>query len=292
MCTVTFIPRREGYSLAMNRDERIVRGEALPPAVFEHGKVSAICAIYPRDIEGGTWIGGSAHGVSFALLNWNGPGLMHRKTRSRGSLIPTLISADSSQDVHVTLSQMDLQGILPFRLVGVFPTEEGVWEWRWDQSSLECERLPWSPRQWCSSSLSDSKASLIRRTAFDQFMHEVDVGSVAWMRRLHASHDPGHGPFSVCVHRGDVKTVSYTEMICTPTQVRCNYFPGSPCRSDQLEHSVSTCRTFASTVRSPQASTAVNSLGAVVNHGESDGKSTFCFCSRSRPINNVSLVGK
>ena len=39
MCTVSFIPRHEGYLLAMNRDEKITRGQATPPTVVEIGAV-------------------------------------------------------------------------------------------------------------------------------------------------------------------------------------------------------------------------------------------------------------
>jgi len=49
MCTVTFIPHREGYLLGMNRDERKSRPIASPPAVFEH---RGIDSIYPLDTEG------------------------------------------------------------------------------------------------------------------------------------------------------------------------------------------------------------------------------------------------
>ena len=236
MCTLTFIPDRNGYMLAMNRDERISRGISDPPAVTQHGGIEAV---YPRDIEGGTWIAVSGRGTVFALLNWNDIPVLHNKTRSRGSLIPTLISCVSSHGAHAMFKHLELQGILPFRLVGIFPDEEEVSEWRWDQASLECERFAWRPRQWCSSSLSDRNASRCRRAAYARDQEEADAGSIEWLRRLHASHDPGHGPFSTCVHRQDVQTVSYTEIICTPEEVRCNYLAGSPCQSEGTEHSVS-----------------------------------------------------
>ena len=38
------------------------------------------------------------------------------------------------------------------------------------------------------------------------------IASLAWMRRLHRSHVPAPGPFSICVHREDARTVSYTEI--------------------------------------------------------------------------------
>src|SRR6266404_2165316 len=67
MCTVTFMPRRTGYCLAMNRDEKRTRPAGLPPAqrtIGGHG------VIYPSEAGGGTWIALNDSGVSFALINW------------------------------------------------------------------------------------------------------------------------------------------------------------------------------------------------------------------------------
>ena len=68
MCTLTFIPKPKGYLLGMNRDERLLRELALPPAATT---VSSLPAVYPRESGGGTWIGSNAAGITFALLNQN-----------------------------------------------------------------------------------------------------------------------------------------------------------------------------------------------------------------------------
>ena len=54
MCTVTFIARRNGYALGMNRDERLTRVAGLPPRLT-HLNGHAILA--PSEPSGGTWIG-------------------------------------------------------------------------------------------------------------------------------------------------------------------------------------------------------------------------------------------
>jgi hypothetical protein len=226
MCTVTFIPRREGYLLAMNRDEKITRGRAAPPTVVEIGSAQVV---YPQDVQGGTWIAASSCGIAFALLNWNDAGLVQPKTRSRGCVIPALIRCTSARNADATLKAFDLQGILPFSLVGFFPSEKQIAEWRWDQNSLICDSFAWDSRQWCSSSLSDAQAKTRRRVAYARSQQEGYVNSVAWLRRLHASHDQENPPFSTCVHRQDVETVSYTELLCTPHRVQSNYRGGSPC---------------------------------------------------------------
>jgi hypothetical protein len=235
MCTVTFIPRAEGYLLAMNRDERITRGPASPPTVI---KIGSAQVLYPRDVQGGTWIAASSRGIAFTLLNWNDSGVVEPKTRSRGCVIPALIGCRSVRNADATLRRFDLQGILPFMLVGFFPSERQIAEWRWDQNALIRESFAWHSRQWCSSSLSDAQATVRRGLAHARVQHQSDMNSMAWLHRLHASHDQENPPFSICVHRQDVETVSYTEVLCTPHRVQCHYRRGSPCGRNAGLHSI------------------------------------------------------
>ncbi len=67
MCTVSFIARRHGYLLAMNRDEQLTRAEGLPPKIVHVGERKVIC---PSEPGGGTWIAVNDAGVTFALINW------------------------------------------------------------------------------------------------------------------------------------------------------------------------------------------------------------------------------
>jgi hypothetical protein len=239
MCTVTFIPHREGYHLAMNRDERKSSAIASLPALFEH---SGVGSIYPCDTEGGTWIAANGRGIAFTLLNWNEVEALHAKVHSRGKVIPALIGSTDSQAAQSAFRGLNLEGVLPFTLIGFFPEEKVVVVWRWNQVSLESESMPWETRQWCSSSLSDTQASLRRGRALALALRESDTGSRPWLRRLHRSHVPGDRPFSTCVHRGDVETVSYTALSCTDRRVRCEYVVGSPCRVGATMHCVSIAR--------------------------------------------------
>lgn len=251
MCTVTFIPGQEGYCIAMNRDERTARGIASPPAAFRQG---GITGIHPRDSEGGTWIGANSRGIAFALLNWNDAQALQEKSRTRGCVIPALISSECSRTAESALQHLNLQGTLPFRLVGFFPSEELVMEWRWDQRHTQSESHSWIMHQWCSSSLSDAKALAKRQIALRHALRESDAKTLAWLRRLHASHHEEHDPFSFCVHREHVETLSYTELICTAEHLDCNYASGSPCGVNNNVHSVSIKRrvTAAGTLQRTQ----------------------------------------
>jgi uncharacterized protein with NRDE domain len=67
MCTVTFIARQNGYALGMNRDEKVTRVTALPPARFCLAGRTVLC---PSEPGGGTWIGINDAGSTLALINW------------------------------------------------------------------------------------------------------------------------------------------------------------------------------------------------------------------------------
>ena len=75
MCTVSFIPRPEGFYLAMNRDESVDRVLALPPAEFRR---AGLRCLYPHEPAGGTWIGANEAGLCLALMN--GPAVGHAPT--------------------------------------------------------------------------------------------------------------------------------------------------------------------------------------------------------------------
>ncbi len=233
MCTLTFVPRDKdnGYYLAMNRDESISRAAADPPTQVDLGDTRAI---YPRDGAGGTWIAANSHGLTFALLNWNDvPQAAAQKIRSRGCVIPALLQFSSCQAVEEALNRTDFKGILPFRVIGIFPGEKTIREWRWNLAMLQSETHPWERCHWFSSSLSDEQAAQQRGVLCQTAWAEADAGSLAWIRRLHGSH--GQTPFSICVHREAVRTLSYTEFACMPEGIECRYFAGSPCTMKDQE---------------------------------------------------------
>jgi Transport and Golgi organisation 2 len=237
MCTLSFLPTGQGYVVAMNRDERISRVAALPPAIFS---ISAGFAAYPHEPGGGTWIAANDSQITLALLNWNDVGNTRkmRKLQSRGSLIPRLIGESALSAVRSGLSVIPLAGMLPFRLVGISQRETLVREWRWDSFSLQQVEQPWSPRHWFSSSLSDAAAERERGKACRDAWRDIPSGTLHWLRRLHASHGTSPGPFSMCVHRDDAATVSYTEIICARTAVHMGYRAGHACAKPELDSQI------------------------------------------------------
>lgn len=189
-------------------------------------------AIYPFEESGGTWIGCNQHGVTLSLLNWNVTASNTlTKQRSRGTLIPQLIGKSTPDEVAKELGRLSLDGLLPFRLVGIFHGDQRISEWRWDSASLEASSFPWQPHHWFSSGASDEMAERIRGEACRVAWLEQDAGSLPWLRALHSSHGVSRGPFSVCAHRPDAGTVSYSEIVLAANVVSFRYVDSAPCRN-------------------------------------------------------------
>lgn len=238
MCTLTFVPKEDGYLVGMNRDELFSRPIALPPKIF--GK-RTMEMVYPQELSGGTWIACNSQGNLLALLNWNGieSHNLREKRRSRGLAIPELIGLSDLSTTNSHFQQMKLDGLFPFRLIGVFLHEKIVNEWRWDGTARQFLRFSWARKHWFSSSLSDSLAEKERGRVCEAAAREPAAGGNGWLRSLHTSHDPRPGPFSVCVHRQDAATVSYTEVRCGGTQISMDYLDGNPCLKNGFDELVS-----------------------------------------------------
>jgi hypothetical protein len=228
MCTLTFIPKPQGYLLGMNRDERLTRELALPPVAIA---ISNLHAAYPRESGGGTWIGSNSAGITFALLNQNPGPHAQVKERSRGEIIPSLLGSLRFPGAIRRFQSIDLQGMLPFVLVGIFPAEQVISQCRWDGRELEFVRIGWDVRHWFSSGVSDEMARKLRGNTCYEAWRRRDAGSAEWLRGLHASHSPVRGSFSICVHRPDAATVSYTEVALTGSELTMRYHAGHPCQA-------------------------------------------------------------
>jgi hypothetical protein len=228
MCTVTLSPRGRGYALAMNRDEKLARAAALPPAKRHLDGRAVVC---PSEAGGGTWVSLNDSGVSFALINWYSiPARAMAGAISRGEVVRAVSAFDSADSATDALHGLPLNQIGPFRLIGIFPATRGVIQWQWDLRKLVRKRHQWRIQQWISSGFDEPAARRERGRTFRRFLRQKTAGSAGWLRRLHVSHAPEAGPFSICMHRADAATVSYTEVSVSPGKAVLRYYDGAPCR--------------------------------------------------------------
>jgi hypothetical protein len=229
MCTVTFIARRNGYALGMNRDEKLARATALPPA---QRQIDRGAVLFPSEPNGGTWIGVNDAGVTLALINWY---FISERVGgspfSRGNIIRSALSARLPAAVSEALANLPLDRINPFRLLGFFPTDQTVVEWRWDLKRVAQLHHLWTTNIWASSGHDEPGAQHTRGKIFGGALRQSSSGDLNWLRRLHRSHGLQRGPHSICMHRNDAATVSYTEISVSRRTAIMRYQAGPPCCS-------------------------------------------------------------
>ncbi len=229
MCTVTFIARKGGYCLGMNRDEKLSRPIGLPP---KQSKMNGCTVISPSEPGGGTWIAVNEHGATLALINWYSiTARVGRKNVSRGEVVNSLSAVNSPEVANAFLDKLPLNRINPFRLIGIFPVTGEIVEWRWNLKQLVRKHHRWKTQQWISSGFDEPTAQRVRSKTFQRARRQHSASNLDWLRRLHRSHSPNAGPFSTCMHRADAATVSYTEVAVSSRKATMRYLAGTPCQN-------------------------------------------------------------
>lgn len=77
MCTVTYIPTKNGFCFTSNRDEKASR-ETIQPTIYINNGMELI---YPKDkVAGGTWVAADGKNRIACLLNGAFEG--HKKKRT------------------------------------------------------------------------------------------------------------------------------------------------------------------------------------------------------------------
>lgn len=211
----------------MNRDEKRSRVPALLPAIIDLGERRVVL---PREPNGGTWIAVNDRGICFALINWyrieREPA---RSIISRGKVVVAVAGASSTEDIAARLGALKLQRLRPFRLIGIVPSERNLTEWRWNLERLSGRKHSWRRQHWFSSGFDERRAELERSRVCSFAQTGQAANSLSWLRRLHRSHAATRGPFSICMHRNDAETVSYTEVAVSGRRVLMRYKPGPTC---------------------------------------------------------------
>lgn len=226
MCSVSFVPRATGYDLAMNRDEARSRPPAHPPREVQDGLRRLL---FPYESGGGTWIGLNDLGHTFALINWYAQPLrVLQNPLSRGWIVRGILSSGTAMEAQHRLENEALDRVQPFRLLSFWNNLSQVREWRWNGSTLQSQAWPWERRHWFSSGHDEPGAQQTRQAVADA---ETDLGTIEHLRALHAAHAPERGPYSICMHRAEAVTVSYTEVRVRTNEYAIYYLNQAPCEA-------------------------------------------------------------
>jgi len=220
MCTVTYIPTKDGIFLTSNRDEKSWREPAIPPKAypFESGSI-----LFPKDANaGGTWI--AAHENGNAIVFLNGAFESHTSAppykKSRGIVLLDLINSNSPFNSFHTVN---LNNIEPFTAI-IF--DQGyLYECRWDGLQKHRETLNQEDRHiWSSSTLYDLQVREKRKGWFDEWLKKTPQIALNDILQFHRFTGDGDRNNDLMMDRdGKVGTVSITSLHLAGQKISMHY---------------------------------------------------------------------
>lgn len=227
MCTVSIIyPESGGFRLVTNRDERRSRAAALPPAV--RSLEGGVLAVWPVDPDGGgTWVGVNSSGVVMTMLNVNPPSgsVSAERARSRGLIVPQLISNSNAAGAAAQLAGMALDDFPPFRFVAA--DVHGVVDAVWDSRSLALAMRGSAPCCFVSSGLGDAVVAE-RLPLFNEMVVRTGGGPVH-QDAFHGHRWPDRPEVSVLMERANARTVSVTTIEVFPDREAVMVYRADDC---------------------------------------------------------------
>jgi hypothetical protein len=220
MCTVTYIPGKDGVFLTSNRDEKSWREPAIPPKAytFETGLI-----VFPKDaFAGGTWI--AAHENGNAVVFLNGAFESHTSTppykKSRGIVLLDLINSHSPYN---SFHSANLNNIEPFTAIVV---DQGhLFECRWDGSVKHPQTInPDEPHIWSSSTLYEGPIRDKRKRWFKEWLAKTPETTLDDILNFHRFTGDGDRHNDLMMNRdGKVGTVSITSLQLLGQKISMHY---------------------------------------------------------------------
>jgi hypothetical protein len=233
MCTVSWAATAEGYELFCNRDERRTRQAAHAPTVRTSRGVRFLA---PTDAEaGGTWIAANEYGLTLCLLNRYSEGESQAvgECKSRGLLLPDLMSLRDPAEVMRAVARGGPSQFHPFTLLALAPGATPAAACWTGHRLLVSDDGDVSLMPLTSSSFNTAEVVRARRELFQSMAAGPTNRPADMLTRFHHSHEPGPGPLSVCMHRPDASTVSFSRVKVNNGFVEFYYQPGPPCAGER-----------------------------------------------------------
>lgn len=224
MCTVSWMIKDDDYHIFFNRDEQRNRESALPPRIICIKNTQVLIPIDPKG--NGSWISTNEFGLTLCLLNYYQGSNPKRNLTSRGLLLKKLSTFLSVEEVDMQLKNLELQEYAAFSLLAFGLNDNGQVlrkEWQWNGKKLSNVFLT-SP--FTSSSVSFEEVSQSRLLLAQQLLKPQSIDTLI---NYHKSHHPSKGHLSVCMHRADAQTVSFSHIHVSAKQSIFNYKNASPC---------------------------------------------------------------
>ena len=216
MCTVSFVHSNGKIIITSNRDEKVIRPNAIEPKnyLINNKKI-----IFPKDQKaGGTWYAVDEHSNVLVLLN--GADEKHivsgNYKKSRGLIVLEIIGTESPFETWKTI---DLDNIEPFTLV-LFENHK-LYQLRWNGEVKKVLGL--DPNQnhiWSSSTLYSKEIREKRASWFTTFLDTKPEVTETELFNFHRYTEEKNAEHGLVINRGDVlKTLSITQAVIDKNKV-------------------------------------------------------------------------
>ncbi len=222
MCVLSYIPHSDGrVTITHNRDEHILRPEAIPPQVYSIGNEMVT---FPKDPQGGgTWFAVHQDWVACLL---NGAFEAHVRQAfyrvSRGTIITDFFQTPNLQDF---VQCFNPQGIEPFTLVLFNLKDHKIIQLTWDEKMLQLLHLDANQAHiWSSSTLYNASIRGMRTQIFKQFV--ATQPTAQQIRDFHKINKDNDLHESFFVNIGNkIKTVAITQVTGKHETMKLRYTP-------------------------------------------------------------------
>lgn len=208
MCTVSYVPTKQGLVFTSNRDEAPSRDVDHLIKYTSQNKVIAC----PPDLVGGSWIGCNSQGEIVCLLNGAFVKHKHRPPYkySRGLIVKNFL--ESNKGINELLYQTELDGIEPFTLI--YTNNERLIELRWDERIKHIRTLNINEAHiWSSSTLYHETIQKQKKQVFHDYLSQLSTIGPEEILKFHQSKPFGDGVNDIVMDRGVVATISITQMV-------------------------------------------------------------------------------
>ncbi|MFT5083287.1 MAG: hypothetical protein ACI9Y1_001328 [Lentisphaeria bacterium] len=235
MCTISWFSATDGYHVFFNRDEQKTRPKARIPALIPFACTQAIMPVDPQG--GGTWCAVNSKGFTYALLNYYQGRLPKGKLTSRGQIVARCAEFASINEAKSYVRSLNHAKYAPFSLLLFSPlggASDSVDMLRWTGQRFE-ETQQCSPL--VSSAINYENVLATRLSVYREYLsasassaQSCSLGTECH-RRIHASHDPNASSISICMHREDAQTVSFSQISVLSSEISYFYTDGPPCET-------------------------------------------------------------
>jgi uncharacterized protein with NRDE domain len=221
MCTVSFVINNGKIIITSNRDEQIIRPNAVAPEFYT---INNKKILFPKDAKaGGTWFAVNQNGNTIVLLN--GAKEKHQfksdyYQKSRGLIVLDLISSDNILEAW---NKISLEKVEPFTLV-VYENK-ALFQLQWNEIQKDRIKLEISDKHiWSSSTLYSKKIREQRSSWFYEFVKTKNNITETDLYNFHSNTEIDNSEYGLIINRNNLlKTISISQVVIEDNNLTFDY---------------------------------------------------------------------